>query len=61
MLRAAVIWRIPALRMSDLSCLCPTELRRIRRFRPLWAQIQPETAVNSSLELGRMGMGFVLG
>ena len=39
MLRAAVIWRVPALRMSDVSCPGPAEFGRIRRFGPLWAQI----------------------
>jgi hypothetical protein len=54
MLRAAVIWRVRALQMSGVSCLCPTELRRIRRFRPLGCRFQPDTAVNSPLEFGRM-------
>jgi hypothetical protein len=39
MLRAAVIWRVPALRMSDVLCPGPAELRRIGRLGPLWAQI----------------------
>jgi hypothetical protein len=39
MVRAAVIWRVPALMMSDVSCPGPAELRRIGQLGPLWAQI----------------------
>jgi hypothetical protein len=39
MLRAAVIWRVPAPRMSDVSCPGPAEFGRISQFGTLWAQI----------------------
>jgi hypothetical protein len=54
MLRAAVIWRVPALRMKDVPCPGPAELRRIGQLGRLGHRFQQETAVNSRLELGRM-------
>jgi hypothetical protein len=53
MLRAAVIWRVPVLRMSDVSCPGPTEFGRISQFGRFGRRFQQETATNSASRIGR--------
>ena len=61
MLRAAVIWRVPALRMSDVSCPARPNSGESDGLGRFGHRFQQETAVNSPLELGRMGIAVVLG
>ena len=61
MLRAAVIWRVPALRMSDVSCPGPAEFRRISQFGPLWAQISARDRGKFGLRNWARGLAVVPG
>ena len=59
MLRAAVIWRVPALRMSDVSCPGPAEFGRISQFGPLWAQISARDRGKFASRIGPEGLAVV--
>jgi hypothetical protein len=61
MVRAAVIWRVPALMMSDVSCPGPAELRRIGQLGPLWAQISARDRGKFASGIGPDGMAVVPG
>jgi hypothetical protein len=61
MLRAAVIWRVRALRMSDVPCPGPAELRRIGQLGPLWAQISARDRGKFASGIGPEGLAVVPG
>ena len=61
MLRAAVIWRVPALRMSDVRCPGPAELRRIGQLGPLCAQISARDRGKFASGIGPDGMAVAPG
>ena len=61
MLRAAVIWRAPALRIATSRASARPNSGESAGLGRFGHRFQPETAVNSPLELGRMGMVVMLG
>ena len=61
MLRAAVICRVPALRMSDVSCPGPAELGRIGQLGPLWTQISARNRGKFASGIGPDGIAVVPG